>query len=818
MFKWPRRLVKHVQHVQNKRHKNYLPILEALESRVMLSGDAFVEPPVLHSQNGILKVTLTEQIGPAKVGDTGVVDAWTYNGAFAAPTLQVNPGDLLDITIVNQLPEPTDLHTHGLHVSPLGNSDNVLLDIEPLNSNHYRIQIPSSHPQGLYWYHPHRHGDVNNQISRGLSGLLIVGRPDGGFPQFDGVPQYVMELKNSLLQGNQIVNPQEVQGVNFDPSQQTFTVNGQLRPTLTLPAGQLAMFNVGNIGNNAFYALQLLDDKGTVVPLQSVAEDGNPFTVVQPQVPGVGMPPGRRWSFTFAPPTTAVNGWKLVSTGFNDGTHQWPGTQASPLVLMTINFTGSGAAPTIPTQLTPPESYFEDLRNATVAMQRTVVFGEITTPSGEMIDTINGAVFPDNEVFQPRLNTVEEWTLDNPTANDHPFHYHTNPQQVTKSGMGNNPKGLAQFQDVINVPAKSKVVIRIEFKDYLGTMVYHCHRVDHEDAGMMAAVQILPQQPILATGTGVGNPPQVNVYDGNTKVLLKVLIPFDTAFKGGVNVAVGDVNGDAVSDIICAAGPGGGPNVVVYSGTDYSILTNFFAFDPAFNGGVSVAGGDANRDGLDDVICGAGPGGGPQVRVFSGVGAIPILSFFAFDTSFVGGVTVAAGDLDGNGRFEIIAGAGAGGGPNVVVFDDQAQLLSSFFAFDPAFVGGVNVATGRVRGIGFASIIVGAGPGGGPAVSAFQSNSAHDSPMAMDTGHATGSNDTMLTFRQISTFFAYDPSFIGGVRVGSFNKTVGTNYMTGAGVGGGPQVSLFDGVTHAQADTFFAYNPTFGGGVSVAAN
>lgn len=806
------------QAIRNIRNKKYRPSLEALESRLMLSGEPFVAPPVLHSKDGVLKVTLTEQIGPAQVGDTTVDDAWTYNNLYTAPTLQLNPGDLLDITIVNKLPELTNLHTHGLHVSPLGNSDDVLLEIEPADSNHYKIQIPSNHPQGLYWYHPHKHGDVNNQISRGLSGLLEIGRPDGGFPQFDGVPQYDIQLKNALLQGNHIVNPQQVQGENFDPSQQTFTVNGQLNPVLTLPAGQLAMFNVGNIGNNAFYALQLSDDKGKAQPLQSVAEDGNPFTVVQSQTPGVGMPPGRRWSFTFAPPTTAVNGWKLVSTGFNDGTHQWPGTPLKPLVLMTINFTGSGTAPTIPTQLTPPENYFEDLRNAPVAKQRTVIFGEMTDSSGNMVDTINGAVFPNNEVFQPRLNTVEEWTLVNNTNNDHPFHYHTNPQQVTKSGKGNNPNGLAQYQDVINVPAKSTVVIRIDFKDYLGTMVYHCHRVDHEDNGMMALVQILPQQPILATGTGVGDPPQVNVYDGNTKALLKVLTPFDPAFTGGVNVAVGDVNGDAISDIICAAGPGGGPNVVVYSGKDYSILSNFFAFDPAFTGGVSVAGGDANRDGLDDIVCGAGAGGGPQVRVFSGVDATPILSFFAFDTSFVGGVTVAAGDLDGNGRIELIAGAGAGGGPNVVVFNDQAQLLSSFFAFDPAFVGGVNVAVGRVRGIGFDSLIAGAGPGGGPAVSAFQSNTVHDMTSGMSSGNAMDNSSPTLTFKQISSFFAYDPSFIGGVRVGSYNKNTGTDYLTGAGPSGGPQVSLFDGVTHVQADTFFAFNASFDGGVSVAAN
>src|SRR5207244_4495914 len=93
-----------------------------------------VQPPVIRSQNGVLTATLTESVGPARVGDTNVVDAWTYNGSYVGPTLMANPGDLLDLTIVNQLPEPTNLHTHGLHVSPEGKSDNVLSKSNPASS------------------------------------------------------------------------------------------------------------------------------------------------------------------------------------------------------------------------------------------------------------------------------------------------------------------------------------------------------------------------------------------------------------------------------------------------------------------------------------------------------------------------------------------------------------------------------------------------------------------------------------------------------------------------------------------------------------
>src|SRR4029078_2339892 len=103
----------------------------------------------------------------------------------------------------------------------------------------------------------------------------------------------------------------------------------------------------------------------------------------------------------------------------------------------------------------------------------------------------------------------------------------------------------------------------------------------------------------------------VLVSQSDTKKVLYNFFPFDQGFTGGVRVAIGDVNGDGVGDIICAAGPGGGPNISVFSGKDLSPLFSFFAYDQHFTGGVYIAAGDVNGDGFADIICGADAGGGP---------------------------------------------------------------------------------------------------------------------------------------------------------------------------------------------------------------
>lgn len=161
---------------------------------------------------------------------------------------------------------------------------------------------------------------------------------------------------------------------------------------------------------------------------------------------------------------------------------------------------------------------------------------------------------------------------------------------------------------------------------------------------------------------------------------------------GGVSVGAGDVNADGKAYVVAGAGPGGGPNVAIFSGANAVLLQSYFAFNAVFSGGVFVATGDINHDGKADIIAGTGAGGGPNVAVFSGSNGALLQSFFAFDPAFTGGVRVGATAFGTPARSVILTGAGAGGGPQIAVLDPQSQApLDSFFAFDPGFNGGVFV-------------------------------------------------------------------------------------------------------------------------------
>jgi len=319
-------------------------------------------------------------------------------------------------------------------------------------------------------------------------------------------------------------------------------------------------------------------------------------------------------------------------------------------------------------------------------------------------------------------------------------------------------------------------------------------------AGTLARTRTLVPEPALVTGTGAGLVPTVSIFGESTGKRIGRLVPFGDGLTTGARVAVGDVNADGTPDIVVATGPGAAPIVKILDGVDGSDVAQFLAYDSGFQGGVFVAVGDVNGDGYADVITGAGESGSPYVKVFSGADLSVLNSFFAYAPQFTGGVRVAAGDVDGDGRDDIVTAPGPGAAPLIHVFSGVGLVtLASFFAYAPEFTDGVFVSAGDVDGDGAADVITGGGA------------SRRAVPVQAISASAAG-------VHVVASFFAYSPDSADGVTVAAadVNGDDLADVVTGT-ERGAPLVKVFDGRDSSVLSSFFAYNPQMGSGVYVAA-
>lgn len=205
--------------------------------------------------------------------------------------------------------------------------------------------------------------------------------------------------------------------------------------------------------------------------------------------------------------------------------------------------------------------------------------------------------------------------------------------------------------------------------------------------------------------TVVADANQVFIYNSNG-TLHASFYPYTENYRGGVNIAIGDLENDGSIEIVTGTEAGGGAHVRVFNADGVLINPGFFAYDEVYRGGVNVAVGDLNGDGTREIICGAGLQGGPHVRIFNKDGKLINPGFFAYDINFRGGVNVASGDVNGDGIDEIITGPGYGGLPEIKVWNnDGVQLTSPFLALESSAKVGVKVSTADLDNDGIDEII-----------------------------------------------------------------------------------------------------------------
>src|SRR5437899_5449547 len=361
--------------------------------------EAFRDPAVVASHDGVLALTLTAARGAMQVAGRRVI-AQVYNGSYLPPTLRVQPGDVVRLRLVNALDETTNLHMHGLAVSPLANSDNVFLHVAPGRTQDYEIHIPATHAPGLYWYHPHPHGRSDEQVRNGMSGALIVEGLLDPFPELRDLTEHVLLLKDAQVGGGQIVH----RGIGDDAMR---TVNGALNPTITLRPGETQLWRIGNVGADLYYLLTL-DGHG----IYEVARDGHRLARLVPKRQLL-LEPGAREEVLVqaAGPGT----YQLRTAGFDTGPQ---GNRYEGAVLATVRVEGAAVPPlALPKHLLP----VADLRRR-ITDRRTIVFSESAHGDTFYVD---GRTFDPNRI-DPRVTprAIAEWTSPHESGELHAFPMH----------------------------------------------------------------------------------------------------------------------------------------------------------------------------------------------------------------------------------------------------------------------------------------------------------------------------------------------------------------------------------------------------------
>ncbi len=465
------------------------PVLTGQARQLLTSRKSF--PQVHASTDGLLAVDLEASNTQLNLGDKKAY-LMSYNGQVPGPRLEAKPGDTVRINFTNNLPKPTNLHYHGLHIPPTGKADNVFLKIPRGESFTYEFAIPKNHPAGTFWYHPHVHGLVAEQVFGGLSGLFVVRGDLDEIPEIKAAKEEFLVLKDFDLDSNGRIKPpsQEIK-MTTGRTGKSIAVNEGFNPTLSIPKGGLLRLRILNASASRTYRLAIEEH-----PFYIIATDGGSLS--EPvEVKEIRLTPGERVE-VLVRGNKEPDRYRLLNLPDERGEmdmmehHKMTnrdmmhgGTKEKhPTTLATIAYSGSVSTLPLPKQLIPIETLPEPQRVRRFEFNHSMVKGL------GMAFLINGKMFARDRIdTQVRLNTVEDWELVNNAHQDHPFHVHVNRFQVI-SRNGKQVPYLA-WKDVVSVAPGETVRCRIRCDEYVGKTVYHCHVLDHEDLGMMGILDLI---------------------------------------------------------------------------------------------------------------------------------------------------------------------------------------------------------------------------------------------------------------------------------------------------------------------------------------
>ena len=349
----------------------------------------------LRSSNGALVATLVDHLDVVNIGGVPTISR-VWNDSYIGPTLRLQPGDLLSLTLVNNLNVTTNIHFHGLQVSPIAPSDNSLLTLQPQTVLQYQVRIPSSHPPGLYWYHSHAHGNAESQVIGGMVGAIIIEGILAPFPQLSGIAEDLFVLNNY------IADPASV------PISGMRLVNGVSQSTLTVNAGETRFWRFCNLAADLYYNLTFPSE----LSVSTIAIDGqlqNQATRVSTYLLG----PSSRVELLVTTPTTATT--LQLSTAHVDTGPTGDDYPGGLLTTVVVSSSGTSVLNVDPNTLVFPTLL--DYRTVPTIRTRTLNFND---------DMVQGVFLINNKVFDPNrvditvtLGDIEQWIIENSSSEVH---------------------------------------------------------------------------------------------------------------------------------------------------------------------------------------------------------------------------------------------------------------------------------------------------------------------------------------------------------------------------------------------------------------
>ncbi len=439
-------------------------------------------------------------------------NAFAYAGKTVPPVIRVLPGGVIKLRYVNDLPSKSDeecatgrcgnmsnLHFHGLHVSPERPQDDVLTMMSmPGEILDYKVVVPSYSPPGLYWYHTHPHGESARQDLDGMSGAIVVDGIDRYYPELRHMRERVIILRDHDIEHSdaasreQVVRRVEIPSSNCGTAtehslERVLTANGEIRPRIPIDRGERQFWRIVNASPDRYADLQLSGEQ-----LEIVALDGMPLSYhsqhrATRKVDHVLVPPAGRVEMIVVGPSSGAGA--TLSTRCVD-----TGADGDPNPAMVIADVGpahtDSPTRTIPST-TGPAVYKELSRQEIQKLEVSKPDFTVTFTEDKSGFYINGRKFSmdDQPMLRVRVGSIQHWRIVNSTKEIHPFHIH----QIHFLAYAENgvESDSPEWLDTVNVPyGNGSVDLIMDFTDPLirGMSVFHCHLLSHEDKGMMAKI------------------------------------------------------------------------------------------------------------------------------------------------------------------------------------------------------------------------------------------------------------------------------------------------------------------------------------------